>query len=244
MSASRLISSIFSILLVIASAPAFSFGSSVSSPKPEPIPHTAKVLETMSSAGYTYIRVEEEGKAFWIALPQTQVSVGEEISFYEQMLMENFTSRSLNRTFDRILFVEAINKGAELPTQAVAKTSPNKEPPKQPVEMEKPKELGTPVGSFTVKEVFEKKDELVGKVIEVKGKTSKLSLQIMGRDWVHIEDGTGTKQDKNNKLIFRTSQGGIAVGDEVVAKGVLYLNKDFGYGYFYPVIVEDAVFTK
>ncbi|MES9957352.1 MAG: hypothetical protein ABW086_09900, partial [Sedimenticola sp.] len=93
-------------------------------------------------------------------------------------------------------------------------------------------------------EVFEKKDELVGKVIEVKGKTSKLSQQIMGRDWVHIEDGTGTKQDNNNKLIFRTAQGGIAVGDEVVAKGVLYLNKDFGYGYFYPVIVEDAVFTK
>ncbi len=48
---------------------------------PGPIVHTATVMETMSSAGYTYIRVEEKGKIFWIALPETQVSVGEKVSF-------------------------------------------------------------------------------------------------------------------------------------------------------------------
>lgn len=244
MNASRLISWIFSILLAFASTQAWSYSESMSASKPKAIAHTATVLETMSSAGYTYIRVEEKGKTFWIALPETQVSVGDVISFYEQMLMENFTSRSLNRTFDRILFVEAINKGTELPTKAKAKPSPNKKSPKQHAEPQKPKELGSPIGRFTIKEIFEQKDELVGKVIEVKGKISKLSMQIMGRDWIHIEDGTGTKLEKNNKLIFRTTQGGIAVGDEVVAKGVLYVNKDFGSGYFYPVIVEDAVFTK
>jgi hypothetical protein len=240
MSTPRLISLIFSIILTFAATQAWSFSKSMSAPEPEAIAHTATVLETMSSAGYTYIRVEEKGKKFWVALPETQVSVGETVSFYEQMLMENFTSRSLNRTFDRILFVEAINKGTELPTQAIAKTSPNKQAPVP----QKPKELASPVGSFTVKEVFNKKDELSGKVIEVKGKVSKLTKQIMGRDWVHIEDGTGTKEKKNNKIIFRTIQTGLAAGDEVVAKGILYLNKDFGYGYFYPLIVEDAVFTK
>ncbi|OOY48809.1 hypothetical protein [Solemya velum gill symbiont] len=66
----------------------------------------------------------------------------------------------------------------------------------------------------------------------------------MGTDWAHIEDGTGKKEDLNNKIIFRSTQGGVAVGDEVVAKGVLYLNKDYGSGYFYPVIVENAVFNK
>lgn len=244
MNTSRLMSCIFSILLAFASTQAWSYGNSMPSPKAEAIAHTATVLETMSSAGYTYIRVEEKGKAFWIALPETQVSVGEKISFYEQMLMEDFNSRSLNRTFDRILFVEAINKGTELPTQVKAKPSPNKKPPVQQAESQKSKELGSPAGRFTIKEIFEKKEELVGKTIEVKGKISKLSKLIMDRNWVHIEDGTGTKQEQNNKLIFRTTKAGIAVGDEVVAKGVLYVNKDFGYGYYYPVIVEDAVFSK
>ncbi len=129
MHTSRLISWIFSILLAIASTQAWAYSDSVPASKPEAIAHTATVLETMNSAGYTYIRVEEKGSKFWIALPETQVSVGEVISFYEQMLMENFTSRSLNRTFDRILFVEAISKGTELPTKVQAKPSPNKKPP-------------------------------------------------------------------------------------------------------------------
>ncbi|WP_144077636.1 hypothetical protein [Solemya velum gill symbiont] len=119
-----------------------------------------------------------------------------------------------------------------------------KEAPKQVGESQKLKELGSPVGRFSVEELFQKKDELNGKVVEVKGNISKLSRQIMGTDWAHIEDGTGKKEDLNNKIIFRSTQGGVAVGDEVVAKGVLYLNKDYGSGYFYPVIVENAVFNK
>lgn len=244
MNTSRLLPWIFLIFLACASTPAWSNSKSMPAPKPEAITHTATVLESMSSAGYTYIRVEEEGKAFWIAIPETQVIVGEKISFYEQMLMENFTSRSLNRTFDRILFVEAINRGTELPTRAGAKPSPNTKPPEEHAKPPVQKELGASVGRFTIQEIFAQKDELSGKVIEVKGKISKLTSAIMGRDWVHIEDGTGTEPEKNNKIVFRTTQGGVAVGDEVVAKGILFINKDFGYGYFYPVIVEDAVFTK
>ena len=235
---------IISILLALSSSLAWSFSNAKSGSSPGPIAHTAKVVETMSSAGYTYIQVEEKGVKYWIALPETQVSVGEEISFYEQMLMEDFTSRSLNRTFDRILFVEAINKGAELPTQAKATPSPNRTKLEQHFEPEKTKKLGKSVGQFSIEEIFERKAELSGKVIEVKGKVVKATQQIMGRNWIHIEDGTGSNIEKKNKIVFRTTQAGIDVGDEVVAKGVLNTNKDFGYGYFYPVIVEDAVFTK
>ena len=235
---------VLSIFVTLCATQAWSFSNSQSSSGSGPIAHTAKVVETMSSAGYTYIRVEEDGVNYWIALPQTEVSVGEQISFYEQMLMEGFTSRSLNRTFDRILFVEAINKGSELPTQAKASPSPNKQTLEQHFAPQQTKELGKPVGQFSIREIFEKKTELNGKVIEVKGKIVKISQQIMGRDWVHIEDGTGTALEKNNKLIFRSLRAGATIDDEVVAKGVLFTDKDFGYGYYYPVIVEDAVFSK
>lgn len=232
------------ILLAFGSTHVWSFGNSMPASKPDAIAHSATVMETMSSAGYTYIRVEEKGKNFWIAIPETKVTVGEKISFYEQMLMENFTSQSLNRTFDRILFVEAINKGAELPTKAITESSQHKQPPVKISKPQKPQKLGNSIGRFSIKEIFEKKDELVGKVIEVKGKVIKLSSKIMARDWVHIEDGSGSIKEMNNRIILRTTQAGIAVGDEVTGKGMLYTNKDFGYGYFYPVILEDAVFIK
>ncbi len=234
----------FSLLLAVFGTQAWSYGNSMPAPASEAIAHTAEVLETMSSAGYTYVRVREEDKEFWIALPETPVKVGERISFYEQMLMENFTSPSLGRTFDRILFVEAVNKGSDLPGQAGGLSSPHKAPPVQQAVLAAAVEIGDAEGRFTIQEVFEKKTDLNGKTLEVKGRIVKLSRQIMARDWVHLEDGTGSGEDKNNKIVFRTTQGGMAVGDEVVAKGVLHVDKDFGYGYFYPVIVEDAVFSK
>ncbi|MEW8508128.1 MAG: hypothetical protein AB2598_15635 [Candidatus Thiodiazotropha sp.] len=244
MNTSKLTFWAFSILLTLGSASAWSYDKGMAASGGEAIAHTAKVLETMTSAGYTYIRVDEEGGSFWIALPETQVGVGETISFYEQMLMEDFTSPSLKRTFDRILFVEAINIGAALPTKADTKPSPNKGTAVHYTEKQATVELASPIGRFTIKDIFEQRDGLGGKVVEIEGRVTKLSRQIMGTDWVHIEDGTGTKAEKNNKIILRTIQDGIAVGDEIVAKGVVYVNKDYGYGYFYPVIVEDAVFDK
>ncbi|MCG7901132.1 MAG: hypothetical protein JAY60_01825 [Candidatus Thiodiazotropha weberae] len=244
MNRTRVISWIASMLLLFGSGQVYAYGKTGAAPNRDAIPHTGSVLEAISTAGYTYIRVEESSSVYWIAVPETQVEVGEKISFYEQMLMENFTSKTLNRTFDRILFVEAISKGEALPTKAHAQPSKNKQPPKPIAAPQPPVELGDPVGRYTVEQIFEKKQELSGRVIEVKGKVSKVSSQIMGRDWVHLEDGTGSKQAKNHKIILRTTQAGIGVGDEVVAKGMLFTNKDFGYGYFYPVILEDVVFNK
>ena len=244
MNTEKLTAWILSIFLALSTTQAWSFSNSKSSSSHSPIAHTATVLETMSSAGYTYIRVEENSINYWIALPETKVTVGEQISFYEQMLMEDFTSRSLNRTFDRILFVEAINKGDQLPTQVKAKPSPNKTALEQHFEPQKTTDPGKSVGQFSIRDIFDKKAELSGKVIEVKGKVVKISQQIMGRDWVHIQDGTGTELEKNNKLIFRATRADVNIDDEVVAKGVLFTNKDFGYGYYYPVIVEDTVFSK
>lgn len=244
MHSSFLKSRLLSILLATATTQVWSYGKSMPAPGTGAIAHTAEVLETMSSAGYTYVRVQEEGRAYWIALPQTSVEVGEKISFFEQMLMENFTSPTLNRTFDRILFVEAINRGGELPAQAAAQASPHQRPAQPPVALDAPKALGSPEGRYAIQEVFSNKGELSGKVIEVKGKVVKLSRRIMNRDWVHLEDGSGTAQDKNNRIVVLTTQSSMAVGDEVLAKGRLAVDRDFGYGYFYPVLLEDAEFTK
>lgn len=226
------------ILTATHSAASVASDNAMSSTHSGAIGHTATVEETMDSGGYTYVRVKEGKRAYWIAAPKTELKKGETISFYEQMMMEGFTSKTLKRTFDRILFVSAISKGDTLPK--VAAEVPNTRAPI--MDDSGVRELGKAEGRFTVAEVYAKAKELAGKTIEVKGKVVKISRGIMARDWIHIQDGTG--EGPTSKIVFRTVEEGVYEGDEVVGKGILELNKNFGYNYVYPVIVEDSVFTK
>lgn len=236
----RVASALFILILSISTVqamPSAAGNNAMPAPKPGAIAHTVKVEATMNSGGYTYAQVTEGKKTFWIAAPKTELKKGETISFYEQMMMEQFTSKTLKRTFERILFVSAIAKGDKLPK--VAAPVPNTQAPAGNAEV---RELGKADGRFSVADVYGKAKELAGKTIEVKGKVVKISRQIMGRNWVHIQDGTG--EGPTSKIVFRTIQEGVMKGDEVVAKGILELNKTFGANYHYPVIAEDAVFTK
>jgi len=65
---------------------------------------SGKVVETMNSGGYTYVSLENNGKKTWVAMPQTAVKVGQNVTCQPGMPMENFTSKTLNRTFDRVIF--------------------------------------------------------------------------------------------------------------------------------------------
>lgn len=65
---------------------------------------SGKVVETMNAAGYTYISLENNGKKTWVALPRTEVKVGQQVTCQPGMVMKNFTSKTLNRTFASIIF--------------------------------------------------------------------------------------------------------------------------------------------
>ena len=65
---------------------------------------SGKVLETMDSGGYTYVQIENNGKKTWVAVTKTKIVKGKEISFVPGMEMQNFESKTLKRTFDRIIF--------------------------------------------------------------------------------------------------------------------------------------------
>ncbi len=190
--------------------------------------HIGTVVDAIDGGGYTYLNVDVGGEKIWLAGPQTTVTKGATVGFDEQLWMPNFHSKALDRTFDKLLFVNAIQvvEGGA-PAAAVA-------PAAAP--------LGKPVGKFTVEELITKRAELSGKVVELTGEVVKVSENIMGRTWVHISDGTGAEGSR--KMVFRSIDGKAAVSDTVTAKGRLETDRDFGFGYFYPVIVEDATFTK
>lgn len=93
---------------------------------------------------------------------------------------------------------------------------------------------------MTVAALNQNKAKLVGKTISAKGKVVKVNDGIMGRNFLHIQDGTGDA--KSNDLVV-TSKQTAKVGDQVAISGVVVINKDFGSGYSYPLLIEEASVT-
>ena len=208
------------------------------------------VTETMDSGGYTYVQIDTGSKKVWAAGPQTPLKVGDQISIPQGMAMQNFHSKTLNRDFDVIYFVSVIGGGGSHgaagmmgmtppghPTPSMGSTSgPGGIPAVEKVEI-KAGSIKKADGGSTVEEVFKNKTTLVDKEVKIRGKVVKFSSGIMGKNWLHLQDGTGV--EGTNDLTVTT---GISVnkGDTVLVKGKLAVDKDFGYGYKYAVILEDA----
>ena len=196
--------------------------------------HSATVLETMDSGGYTYVKLEENGTEYWAAAPVAQVSVGDQVNFSEQMKMQNFTSRSLNRTFDEIFFVGSLTGGSVASAAPAIPETPDATAPGEPMDKAE--------GGYTIAEVFADKQQLKGETVRVRGKVVKVSTGIMGLNWVHLQDGTGA--EGSDRLIFRSPTEIAEVGSVVTAEGTVDTDKDFGYGYQYSVLIENANFSR
>jgi hypothetical protein len=95
----------------------------------------------------------------------------------------------------------------------------------------------------TVAEVFAERETLKNRSVAVRGTVVKSLSGIMGRNWLHVRDGSGSSTAKDDDLTV-TSLQSAAVGDVVTVKGTVHVDRDFGAGYRYPVIVEDATFVK
>ena len=94
-----------------------------------------------------------------------------------------------------------------------------------------------PKGGKTVQEVYQEKDKLKGKRVTLRGKVVKYNEAIMGKNWLHLRDGTG--KDPTDDLTV-TTQAKAKVNDTVLVEGTVTLDKDLGAGYKYDVIIEDA----
>lgn len=202
---------------------------------------SGKVVETMNSGGYTYLCIEKDGKKTWAAVLETKVTVGQEIALQPGYEMVNFTSKTLNRTFDKIIF----STGPASTDSAVDTKSFHGKAVSKDTEVSSGEKIQVEKapGAYTVAELYEKRAELDRKNVAVRGKVVKVSSGIMGKNWVHIQDGSGNQKDGNNDLVV-TSKDLAAVGDIVTANGTLYKDKDFGSGYKYDVIVEEASIKK
>lgn len=205
-------------------------------------PHTGKILQVISSGGYTYVELRKKsGEKVWLAVTAAEIPVGSQQTFKPGMTMGNFESKTLKRTFDSIIFTElsAPVKGKD--NKDVSGKSPGSKGTVSPdVKVKVKKAAGK--NAYTIAELYKNKAKLNKKKIVVRGKVTKISSNIMGKNWIHLRDGSGSQATGDFNLVL-TSKSVPAEGEVVLATGTLYKDKDFGGGYKYAVIVEDTEFT-
>ena len=194
-----------------------------------PATHVVEVIEHTNASSYTYVKVEEKENEYWIAVPQMKVEEGDILFFTKSMEMKNFHSESLNKTFESILFVDDISKTPHKTAERMP--HPNVQSKREEIKVEPLKD------GYTIAKIFNEKESLAGKKVKVKGKVVKYNQGIMKRNWIHIQDGTG-EQGKHDLVL--TTMSSVQIGQTIVAKGTLAIDKDFGSGYMYSLILEDA----
>jgi len=203
-----------------------------------------EVVEHMNGGGYTFLKSNENGKELWVAVREMPVEDGDVFYFSGAMEMKNFESKSLNKTFETILFVDKVTKtppstDVEKPTGMPGMASPDGHS-KPKVEVASDINVTALADGMTVEAVNKEKANLAGKIIKVKGKVTKYNGGIMNRNWIHIQDGTGSGETADLTI---TSDQAAKVGDVIIIEGTVAVDKDFGAGYFYEVIVENAKIT-
>jgi hypothetical protein len=211
-----------------------------------PAIHEVKVSEVVQTSNYTYLKVSDNGAENWIAVTSQEAAVGETY-YYEQALeMKNFKSKELDRTFETIYFVQGLSKqpvaapAADMGGGMGANMSAGHKG--KPADAQKEGISVAPAeGGISIAKLFASRNDYSGKKIKIKGQVVKVNEEVMGKNWIHIQDGT---KDGENFDLTITTLDKTAMDEVVTFEGTITLNKDFGYGYSYEVIMEDAKLVK
>ncbi len=197
--------------------------------------HKVVVLEVIQTTNYTYLYVKENDTNMWLAVPKMNANTGETYYYDGGMLMENFVSKELNRTFEKIWFLDGVRTTVEKAEKNIPDAIPHD---MKPAIEKKEISVSGIEGGITISELFSDRTKYEGKTVKIKGVVSKVNIAIMNRNWIHIQDGTDHEGEYDLTV---TSAATPKVGDTIVVEGKISLKKDFGYGYSYEVIMEDAV---
>ncbi|MEE4241540.1 MAG: DNA-binding protein, partial [Desulfopila sp.] len=223
------------------------------------------VLQTIDASPYTYLNIKTARDTVWVAIPAAEVQTGEDVSFIQGMVMNDFYSKTLDRTFDSVIFSPGLQQESAPPHPGKHNTAQNsassfadavKKESQQPSAtmhsqaqhsagsagaivpfMEVAVEKASGENGYRVEEIFSKAESLDGTEVRVRGKVVKVSPNIMGKNWIHIQDGSGDPMHNSHDLVV-TSTDTAEVEAVILVQGTLAAKKDFGFGYSYEAIIE------
>ena len=202
-----------------------------------------KILEFKDVENYTYLLLKTKDGETWAAVARTPVKNGADVTIENAMVMNNFESKSLKKTFDKIVFgtlgvagASAAGAGGDMAAahSGVAKAADVRD-------VKVPKASGP--DARTVAEIVTKRAELKDKTILVRGKVVKYTPEVLGKNWIHLRDGSGSASDNTDDVLV-TTKDQARIGDVVVVKGVVHTDRDLGSGYSYKVMIEEATLQK
>jgi len=204
---------------------------------------SGKVLEVKDVEVYTYLRLQTGNGEVWAAVSKAPVKVGTDVTVDNATVMHDFESKTLKKTFPEIYFGSIAAPGAKTAAASGDMAAMH-------ANMTKGVDVGsvkvakaTGPDARTVAEVVAKRTELKDKTVVIQGKVVKFTPEVMGKNWVHLRDGTGSAADGTNDILI-TTKDETQVGDVVIAKGTVHIDRDLGSGYSYKVLVEEATLKK
>ena len=199
------------------------------------------IAEAVPTSKYLYLKVTEDGREYWMATSQTAVNSGEVYYYNEALIRTDFESKEMQRVFDTIYLVTRIVPEAQVDKlksqetkatpQADASTSDD---PDSPAEV-----MQGNASPVQISEIFDNPEAFEGRKVEISGTCTKVNEGILSRNWIHVKDGSADDKD-----LVVTSSASVKPGDRVKLQAFVRLDKDFGAGYRYAIILEDGILVE
>lgn len=234
-----------------------------------------EVLEVQNAANFTYLRLKTQDGEIWAAVINTPIKQGAKVTIENAIVMKNFESKTLKKTFPMIVFGslggaagsaasgqnphgmgtsgENAMSGSAMSGSAMGGSATSGSAGGHALgtayatipgkkldtinEVHIPKAKGA--NAKTVSEIIQKSVALKDKTVVVRGKIVKYNAGIMGKNWIHLRDGSGSAADNTNDILVTTTNEA-KLDDVVTVKGIVHNDKDFGAGYAYKVLIEEA----
>jgi len=203
--------------------------------------HTISVNEVLPAAKYVYLNVSEGDSKFWIATRKKDIKKGETYFYRGGLLKTNFESKEYNKVFDTIYLISNLvsqdhSKHTGDLNTTVQKSDPIAQKEDIPTHTNK---IVAHKGNLKIAELIKDPKKYEGHTIQLSGTCVKVNPNIMDRNWIHLQDGS-----KDDYDLIITSSSFAPEGSSITIRGTVVLNKDFGAGYKYDLILENGTLVK
>ena len=193
--------------------------------------HRVTVVEILPATKYVYLNVKENSEQYWLATRKQDINIGEDYFYKGGLLKTNFESKEHNKIFEKIYLVTSLVQA----NHSKNKNKINQQKTDQNISKENSTAIVSQKGSIKIAEIVENHKKYEGKTVQITGKCVKINPNIMGINWIHIKDGS-----KDDYDLVITSNTFVKEGSIVTIKATVTLNKDFGAGYKYDLILENG----
>jgi len=193
------------------------------------------VAEVLQTSSYSYLLSNHNGQNQWFATLKLEATVGDTYYYEGGLEMIDFNSKELDMTFASVVFLEGLHTSEESLLIGIGKSGSPQITNSASTSIESIIEPAE--GGISIAELMASKSSYGDKRVKLRGKVVKYNAEIMGKNWLHLQDGTSNGEEND---ITVTTDMAAKVGDIITVEGVIALDKDFGAGYLYSILMEDA----